>query len=206
MQSFRAAKRCLQLWEQNPQSQSLIIYGTDLGRRQGQVVRQAIQKWRQKDLHALILKSPGWAPPNLSPRKAVTQAAVCHGHLSSIPPSWEAEKETGALEEPAPICPACSVLDLEELQITGPSWPCGVVWSCPLDAVACARRLPKATRKAPGQLAPSLSLGLLQASPTHPPASHLLPPSQTSLPPTSLEMQRQQSVKCRTSGFHTHMT
>lgn len=165
------------------------------------MVRQAIQKWRQKGL--LILKTPGWAPPNLSPRKAVTQAALCHGHLSSLPPFWEAEKEAGALEETALICPACSVLDLEKLQITGPSRPHGVVWRCPLGAVACAQRLPKATREAPGQLAPSLSSGLLQASPTHSPASHL-PPSHTSLHSTSQEMQRQQCVKCGTSGFHTH--
>lgn len=166
------------------------------------MARQAIQKWRQKGL--LILKTPGWAPPNLSPRKAVTQAVLCHGHLSSLPPFWEAEKEAGALEETALICPACSVLDLEKLQITGPSWPRGAVWRCPLGAVACAQRLPKATGEAPGQLAPSLSSGLLQASPTHSPVSHL--PSHTSLPSTSQEMQRQQCVKCGTSGFHTHTT
>ena len=169
------------------------------------MVRQAIQKWRQKDLHVLISKTPRWAPPHLSPRKAVTQAALCHGHLSSLPPFWEAEKEAGALEETALICPACLVLDLEELQITGPSWPHGVVWRCLLGSMASAQRCPKATAEAPGQL--TLSSGLLQASPTHPPVSHLLPPPHTSLPPTSQEMQK--TAKCEVWNLwfpHTHTT
>lgn len=35
------------------------------------------------------LKNSRWAPPNLCPEEAVTQAVLCHGHLSSLPPFWE---------------------------------------------------------------------------------------------------------------------
>ena len=141
-------------------SQSLITYGTDLGRRKGQVVTQEIQKWRQKERsHKLILKTHGLisSPPTF------TRESSHSGCPLPLPPPLcplqEAEKEAYSLGSKA-LTSTCSALYSKQLQITGPTRPPSKVWNYLWG--------PNAETLQCDQLTPSLSS-------KHPPLTHLFP-------------------------------